>query len=358
MNKTALDTKKIDLIVKQNGNFGVWCNLGDDYMKVDEIELAIECYEKAIEYDPNIIEIYLNLGVAYNQKGDNSKAMAYFQKSVAIQPQYGNGWYNLGYSYGSLNDTELCLNCYKKAIQCLVPPASGAFCTIGYEFLIHNDLDNAYKSFILGMIKPVSSKQNDLMGMILLNLGHIYFLRGYIDLAKEKYQNSVRFYGKTSIFLKNAEDDIVDLININLDVHKWRALINSLKNPQKPTIQAFTTKVTNFVQNNIKEITISQDENTDRLLFYVEKENPLIGWRFIDAYKTYLNGSEEWEVIAFGLNKQLSKLLPIEENIIFAPVSDDLSFGEDNRSNNKYVLSSKRGFSSDIKSIKKWWQLW
>lgn len=357
MNKATLDTKKNELIIKKNGNFGVWCNLGDDYTKVDEIELAIECYEKAIEFDPNIIEIYLNLGVAYNQIGDNSKAMAYFQKSVAIQPQYGNGWYNLGYSYGSLDNIEECLICYKKAIQCVVPPASGAFCTIGYEFLKQNDLDNAYKSLILSMIKPLSEKKNDLMGMILLNLGHIYFLRGHIESAKEKYQSSMRFYGKSSIFLKNAEDDLDDLMNIGLDVNKWRDLINGLKNVPKQNIQTFTTKVTNFILNNIKEISISQDENTDRLLFYVDKENPLIGWRLIDAYKSYLNGSEEWEVIAYGLNKQLIKLLSIEDNIILAPVSVDSSISYHN---NRAKMSShtKGQLPSDNMPVKKWWKLW
>lgn len=358
MNKSTLDTKKSSFIQRQDGNFGLWCNLGDDYIKLNDIKSAIECYEKALEFDSHIIEIYLNIGVAYNKIGEERRAIEYFQKAVEMQPQYGNGWYNLGYSYGSLDDTSKSLCCYEKAIECSIPPTSGAFCTMGYEFLKQNDLNKAYRSLILGMIEISSQKKNELMGMLLLNLGHVYYLKGNIASAKEKYHNSMNCYVNEPLFIENAKADIPDLLKIGLDLNAWQDLINNIKDIKKLNIETFVNKVISFVQYNILEIEFYQEENNERLIFYIDKESPLIGWRFKDAYNIYINGGEEWEVIAFKLFRELNKLVSLEENLIFIPASDDTGTRGNKKTEGLFLLPNNDSHIAENMSAKKWWKFW
>ena len=357
MDKTTLDTKKSSFIEKQTGNFGLWCNLGDDYIKLNDTISAIECYEKALEFDSNIIEIYLNIGVAYNEIGDERKAIDYFKKSVDIQPQYGNGWYNLGYSYSSVN-IEQCLFCYERAIECSISPTEGAFCTMGYEFLKQNDLDRAYTSLIKGLVMASFRKKNELMAMVLLNLGHVYYLKGNFESAKEKYHNSMDFYGKDNVFIENAKADIPDLLKIGLDVNKWQSFINNIKKAEKSSLEIFVNKVISFIQNNIPEIEVYQEGDKERLIFYIDKENPLVGWRFKDAYKMYLTGSEEWEVVAYNLTKQLNKLVVSEDDLILTPVSEEVPMRGNKKTERLTISLDDNNLASENMSAKKWWKFW
>ena len=49
-------------------------NLGVIFKELGENQKAKECYEKAIEIDPNYAYAHYNLGVVFKELGENQKA--------------------------------------------------------------------------------------------------------------------------------------------------------------------------------------------------------------------------------------------------------------------------------------------
>ena len=61
-----------------------------------EHQKAINCYEKAIQINPNHASAYTNLGIAHKELGEHQKAINSFEKAITIQPNYEEAKNNLG----------------------------------------------------------------------------------------------------------------------------------------------------------------------------------------------------------------------------------------------------------------------
>lgn len=249
MNKSFLDNKKMECLQKQNGNFGFWYHLGNDYLRINEASEAIECYETAIKLDPLIFDTYSQIGEAYLRLDKLFKALMYFKKSVDIQPQYGTGWYNLGYACNLSSDIAQCLYCYEKSIQCFIFPPDASFYEMGHTFLQENALENAEKSFFLGKSCVLAKTDKVYKGLICLNLGHVHFLKGDTERAREEYYKSMRSFGSYALFQKNAQADLVSLIKIGLDSEKWYNLINNIRRSQITHIKIVVNKIIRYIKN-------------------------------------------------------------------------------------------------------------
>jgi lipoprotein NlpI len=72
---------------------------GFEYHNQGLVEKAIEEYQKAIQLNPNYIEVYMNLGAIYVDKKDYEQALQQFKKVVELNYYYGKAHYNLGMVY-------------------------------------------------------------------------------------------------------------------------------------------------------------------------------------------------------------------------------------------------------------------
>lgn len=77
---------------------------------------AIECFNKAIELNPNYAEAYHYLGSIYKWREDYDSAINYYQKAIEINPDYAEAYCDLGLVYaGKLNHDESIKNLTKAA---------------------------------------------------------------------------------------------------------------------------------------------------------------------------------------------------------------------------------------------------
>ncbi len=71
-------------------------NLGNDYYKKEDFDKAIECYLKALELYPNLLETYFNLGLAYTRKSKYDEAVRNLDKVIQIDPALAEAYYTRG----------------------------------------------------------------------------------------------------------------------------------------------------------------------------------------------------------------------------------------------------------------------
>jgi tetratricopeptide (TPR) repeat protein len=259
MEKLILDNKKAECLQKQTGNFGFWYHLGNDYLKINEAIEAIECYETALKFDPLIFDTYSHIGEAYLRLDKLLDAIIYFKKSVDIQPQYGTGWYNLGYAYSLSSDMAQCLYCYEKSIQCYLLPSDDSFYNMGCTFIKENDLKRAFDCLQLAINSVSSKTKKDYRGLTLIQIGHIYFLKGEIELAREVYYKSMRCFENYAIFFKTVEGDLPILMKIGLNSKKWYNLLNEIRNPWKMYFKIYLNKINNYIRNKIFKKLVYQE---------------------------------------------------------------------------------------------------
>lgn len=83
------------------------------YDRVGMLDEAIEYYEKTLELNPNLKDLYLkvhnNLGYTYSKKGDTKKALEHYQKVLAVDPEFMQTHINLAQLFTAQEEYELAL---------------------------------------------------------------------------------------------------------------------------------------------------------------------------------------------------------------------------------------------------------
>ena len=65
-------------------------------MKTELYEEALIYSEKSIEINPNNYNVYNNLGYVYFGMDDLDKAIECWEKSLELNPEYAYAWHSLG----------------------------------------------------------------------------------------------------------------------------------------------------------------------------------------------------------------------------------------------------------------------
>ncbi|MDQ1328895.1 MAG: Tetratricopeptide repeat protein [Candidatus Poribacteria bacterium] len=73
----------------------------------DDIDLAIDAYEKGLELTDWSAEAHNNLGVLYSQKGLTDKAIKEFREAIKLDPDYASPYYNLAKVYFYQRNEEI-----------------------------------------------------------------------------------------------------------------------------------------------------------------------------------------------------------------------------------------------------------
>ena len=64
----------------------VWANLGAVEQQAGKLEVAAECLEKSVRYNPTLVQSWLALGLTYSAKGDKYRAMSAFSRALHEDP--------------------------------------------------------------------------------------------------------------------------------------------------------------------------------------------------------------------------------------------------------------------------------
>ncbi|HAX78233.1 MAG TPA: hypothetical protein DCY88_21040, partial [Cyanobacteria bacterium UBA11372] len=92
-------------------------NRGLALKKQGKLDLAIACYQKAIQIQPNYAPAYNSLGIVYREKGQLEQAIQSYQKAIACQENYVQAYNNLGNALRDDGKLDLAIASYQQALK-------------------------------------------------------------------------------------------------------------------------------------------------------------------------------------------------------------------------------------------------
>jgi predicted TPR repeat methyltransferase len=86
------------VVAQQPDHAGAWNNLGNVRLGMDQVDAAVQAYERGIaaaEGRPETASPLSNLGTVYRKQGRVADAEAAYRRAVELVPEFAEGWYNL-----------------------------------------------------------------------------------------------------------------------------------------------------------------------------------------------------------------------------------------------------------------------
>lgn len=99
------------------GNSQSLVEQGNSYLRVNEFDKAVECYEKAVQMSPDDLTIYLKLGKAYKGKEDYANASQSLENYIASAPDDTDATILLGECYNKQGQYVKAQAQYERAIE-------------------------------------------------------------------------------------------------------------------------------------------------------------------------------------------------------------------------------------------------
>lgn len=175
------------------------------YCILDNLDAAIRDYSKVIELNPQLEGGYVVRGITYSNLGHYSTAILDFNKAIELDPQYALAYYSRGDAYYNLGNYGAAILDFSKDIE-LNPQDADAYCSRGDAY---SDLGN-YSTAILDFNKAIDlNPQNaDANG----NRGVAYAKLGKVDAFIRDYKKASAYYGRGNAYrlLGNYDTAIQD----------------------------------------------------------------------------------------------------------------------------------------------------
>ncbi len=170
---------KIDVNYAQAYN-----NLGTAFHKLNKIDKAVINYEKAISLKKDFAEAYNNLGNAYVDLNKSKDSLQHFNKALELKLDYAEAYNGLGAANEKLGNKIDALKNYQKAAE-IKPNYAEAYNNIGKVFSDQRKFEESlinYKKAI--QVNPNYEKSYNNLGNLLNNLGKF-------DEATEAYKKAI-----------------------------------------------------------------------------------------------------------------------------------------------------------------------
>lgn len=187
---------------------------------------AIKYSQKAIKLHNNFTEAYIQLGEIFLKKNELDSAKFYFEKAIKLNPNDIRISNNLGLINLNLDNLQEAISNFQYSIK-IAPKASEAYSNLGFCYLKLKDFENAELNFR----EAISYGDRDIAYM---NLGHIYLIEKNIPMALNNYSECLKNMKPQSIFFKTILDDypFLNKFDITKDVFKNILLRLGISNSQ------------------------------------------------------------------------------------------------------------------------------
>lgn len=99
-------------------HFSSWVSLGVAYRKIGERDKALECYQTALEYDPQSTDsatLYISLGSIYIETNKPMSAVEYLEKAQELFPESADVYAYLAIAYKMALEPEKSADALAKA---------------------------------------------------------------------------------------------------------------------------------------------------------------------------------------------------------------------------------------------------
>ena len=175
-----------------------------------EYDQAIECYNKAINLDPNYVvswydfgRFYTSLGYSgrYDAEETSKKALKYYRKAIEVDAKYAPAWSELGQTYNFFSDHKKSLKCYQKAAE-LEPENGYNWYALGgvyyYDMHDYNNAVVAYRRAVEAFGKAPErtfkeSESWDFLGWAYYEMGNYRDALDAFSKAKELEPNHIPY---------------------------------------------------------------------------------------------------------------------------------------------------------------------
>ena len=161
-------------------------NISWYYSLSNRNDAAIEYAKRAISAAPTQYLGYTNLCRAYNDTNQLELAKQNCEKALQLQPGDGETNFYLGRTYQLMNDTDKAFERYELAVKGLEvfskanPNYADGFYLLGNAYSVTEQNDNAIRAYLASLeIAPLFARSR-------FNLGLIYLRENKIDKAREQ----------------------------------------------------------------------------------------------------------------------------------------------------------------------------
>jgi type IV pilus assembly protein PilF len=161
-------------------------NLGAAYFQEQKLEIALEEFKIAIDYDPNYAQAYNGLGLVEATLGQTKKANDAFSRSIQLDPTNSQSQNNYGnFLCGNGHHLESIPHFLEAVKNPLYSTPNLAYTNAGICAMRGGDSNNAEKYFIDALkIQPLTH-------VAAYHLASIQFKRGEATKAQATLQNSL-----------------------------------------------------------------------------------------------------------------------------------------------------------------------
>ncbi len=92
-------------------------NRGNAYQNAGNAALALKDYQRVLDIEPDLPQVYNNRGIVYESLNDYDKALAEYTKAIELKSDYADAYYNRGNVYNSQRKYNEALADFKKLVQ-------------------------------------------------------------------------------------------------------------------------------------------------------------------------------------------------------------------------------------------------
>lgn len=94
-----------------------WYNRGVELSKLGRYEEAVDCYDQAINLDPNDASTWYGKGCALSGLARYLEEIECYDRAIKLDPQYTSAWYNKGVALSALGRNEEAIQCYNEVLR-------------------------------------------------------------------------------------------------------------------------------------------------------------------------------------------------------------------------------------------------
>jgi signal transduction histidine kinase len=191
---------------------------GVEYVKKGQFDLALECFNQAIQANLKYADAYSNRGSIYcDQLKQYERALSDFNQAIKLNPKYAMAYNNRGNVYNNLKQHEQALNDYNQSIRLNSKEASFyynrglTYCELKQYENALNDYSQAIKlnsiyadaynnrgTIYCDQLKQYEQALSDFNRAIKLNLNNVnaYFNRGNVYYELKQYEQALNDFNQ------------------------------------------------------------------------------------------------------------------------------------------------------------------
>ena len=187
----------------------VYYYMGAAYEKIEKYEKAIECFEKEAANNPSNAKPMSRIGICYELLNKFQKAIEAYERVINVDPKFNDAWYNIGINYKKLKRFEEAMEYFEKAVE-LNPHDVDAWGHIVAIYLDKNDYEKAIE-----VCKRAGNEGY-------FALGTIYGKQKNFKKEIECYEKYVLYYPNDKRAWNNMGTAYDDLGNKNKAKRAWK----------------------------------------------------------------------------------------------------------------------------------------